>query len=219
MTQRNPMNERYQSEDRKGATRKSAASAKPVSKAASSVRIESTKKTPQQKKAERKQQRAKDAERDRQFYNPPTAEYKRLRKIWWVCLILAIILTVVSFAGNNLGMPAPIMYVTLALAYVFIIAALYIDMGKCRKARQKYADEVLNHPTKEMRAAEKKAKAQQRAAEKLAAEQPAEPEEEGPVRLRQKEEGRVGTAKQAASPSRPSKTENKRVPARCPLAF
>ena len=42
MTQRNPMNERYQSEDRKGATRKSAASAKPVSKAASSVRIEST---------------------------------------------------------------------------------------------------------------------------------------------------------------------------------
>ena len=138
MTQRNPMNERYQSEDRKGATRKSAASAKPVSKAASSVRIESTKKTPQQKKAERKQQRAKDAERDRQFYNPPTAEYKRLRKIWWVCLILAIILTVVSFAGNNLGMPAPIMYVTLALAYVFIIAALYIDMGKCRKARQKY---------------------------------------------------------------------------------
>ena len=176
MTQRNPMNERYQSEDRKGATRKSAASAKPVSKAASSVRIESTKKTPQQKKAERKQQRAKDTERDRQFYNPPTAEYKRLRKIWWVCLILAIILTVVSFAGNNLGMPAPIMYVTLALAYVFIIAALYIDMGKCRKARQKYADEVLNHPTKEMRAAEKKAKAQQRAAEKQAAEQPAEPE-------------------------------------------
>ena len=65
MTQRNPMNERYQSEDRKGATRKSAASAKPVSKAASSVRIQSTKKTPQQKKAERKQQRAKNAERDR----------------------------------------------------------------------------------------------------------------------------------------------------------
>ena len=71
-------------------------------------------------------------------------------------------------------MARPIMYVTLALAYVFIIAALYIDMGKCRKARQKYADEVLNHPTKEMRAAEKKAKAQQRAAEKQAAEQPAE---------------------------------------------
>ena len=165
MTQRNPMNERYQSEDRKGATRKSAASAKPVSK-----------KTPQQKKAERKQQRAKTAERDRQFYNPPTPEYKRLRKIWWVCLILAIVLTITSFAGNGLGMPAPIMYVTLGLAYVFIIAALYIDMGKCRKLRQKYADEVLSHPTKEMRAAEKKAKAQQRAAEKQAAEQPAEPE-------------------------------------------
>ena len=93
-----------------------------------------------------------------------------------MCLILAIVLTITSFAGNGLGMPAPIMYVTLGLAYVFIIAALYIDMGKCRKLRQKYADEVLSHPTKEMRAAEKKAKAQQRAAEKQAAEQPADPE-------------------------------------------
>lgn len=220
MTQRNPMNERYQSEDRKGATRKSAASAKPVSKAASSVRIESTKKTPQQKKAERKQQRAKDAERDRQFYNPPTAEYKRLRKIWWVCLILAIILTVVSFAGNNLGMPAPIMYVTLALAYVFIIAALYIDMANAaRRARStptrcsitpprrcappKRRPRRSSVPPKSRRPSSRRARAQ----------------EEGPVRLRQKEEGRVGTAKQVVSPSRPSKTENKRVPARCPLAF
>ena len=72
-----------------------------------------------------------------------------------------------------------------------------------------------------MRAAEKKAKAQQRAAEKQAAEQPAEPEpkKKGLFGFGKKEEGRVGTAKQAVSPSRPSKTENKRVPARCPLAF
>lgn len=53
------MNERYTTDNHKGATRKSAASAKPVTKAASSVRIQPTEKTPQQKKAERKQQRAK----------------------------------------------------------------------------------------------------------------------------------------------------------------
>ena len=176
MTQRNPLNERYQDENRKGATRKSAASAKPVTKAASSVRIQPTEKTPQQKKAERKQQRAKQQERDRQFYNPPTAEYKRLRKIWWACLISAIVLTCVSFAGNSFGLPAPVTYVTLALAYVAIIAALYVDFSKCRKARQKYADEVLNHPSKEQRKAEKQAKAEQRAAEKQVAEASAEPE-------------------------------------------
>ena len=93
-----------------------------------------------------------------------------------MCLILAIAMTVFSFAGNSFGLPAPLTYVTLALAYVFIIAALYVDLGKCRKARQKYADEVLSHPTKEMRRAEKQAKAEQRAAEKQAAEAPAEPE-------------------------------------------
>ena len=174
MTQRNPMNERYQSEDRKGATRKSAASAKPVSKAASSVRIQSTKKTPQQKKAERKQQRAKDAERDRQFYNPPTAEYKRLRKIWWVCLILAIILTVVSFAGNNLGMPAP-SCTSLGAGLRVHHRRLYIDMGKCRKrARSTPTRCSTIHQGDACRREE--GQAQQRAAEKQAAEQPAESE-------------------------------------------
>ena len=43
MSQRNPMNERYTSDQKHGATRKSAASAKPVSKAASSVRTTSSK--------------------------------------------------------------------------------------------------------------------------------------------------------------------------------
>ncbi len=166
MTQRNPLNERYTAEDRKGATRKSAASAKPVSKAAASVRMQPTEKTKEQKKADRKAERAKTQARDRQFYNPPTEEYKRLRRIWWIMLVAAIVLTCFSFAGNSFGLPQPVTYVTLALAYVFIIGALYVDFAKCRKARQKYAEEVMKHPTKEMRAAEKKAKAEKLAAEK-----------------------------------------------------
>ena len=49
MSQRNPLNERYQNADeRKGTTRKSAASAKPATKAASSVRTQSSKQ-PEQK--------------------------------------------------------------------------------------------------------------------------------------------------------------------------
>ena len=54
MSQRNPMNERYTSEDRTGVTRKSAASAKPKAKAAASVTVKSAKKTPEQRKAEEK---------------------------------------------------------------------------------------------------------------------------------------------------------------------
>ena len=52
MSQRNPMNERYTSEERTGTTRKSAASAKPKAKAAASVTVKSAKKTPEQRKAE-----------------------------------------------------------------------------------------------------------------------------------------------------------------------
>ena len=49
MTQRNPMNERYQDEDRKGHSRKSAASAKPKTSAAGTITIQSTEKTAKQK--------------------------------------------------------------------------------------------------------------------------------------------------------------------------
>ena len=51
MSQRNPMNDRYQTDEHRGQTRKSAATMKPKTKAASSVRIQPTVKTKQQKKA------------------------------------------------------------------------------------------------------------------------------------------------------------------------
>ncbi|MEI3230899.1 MAG: hypothetical protein V8S24_06375 [Gordonibacter pamelaeae] len=34
--------------------------------------------------------RQKQGELDRKYYNPPTPQYKRLRKIWWALLIGAI---------------------------------------------------------------------------------------------------------------------------------
>ena len=85
MTQRNPMNERYQGEAPKGQTKKSASSMKPKTKAASSVYVRPAEKTPQEKKAIRREQRQKQRELDSKYYNPPTQEYKNLRLLWWVC--------------------------------------------------------------------------------------------------------------------------------------
>lgn len=165
MSQRNPMNERYQNDDHKGQSRKSAASLKPKSKAAASVRVQSKQKTPQQKKAEKKAERAKQAEIDRKYYNPPTAEYKRLRRAWWVCLAGAILATILSWIGRT-WQPEWISFAALGLAYVLIIVAFYIDFSKIRKCRRAYQAEMMAKKTKEQRAAEK----QQKAAERKAAE-------------------------------------------------
>ncbi|WP_239442834.1 hypothetical protein [Gordonibacter sp. An230] len=168
MSQRNPMNDRYQTDEHRGQTRKSAASAKPKAKAASSVRIQPTVKTKQQKKAEQRAQRAKQVEIDRQYYNPPTAEYKRLRKIWWGLLIGAIAMTVLTWLGRSF-LPEAGTYVTLGLAYACIIGALYVEFSKIRKVRRAYQEEMMGKKTKEMRAAEKQLKAAERAAKKEAA--------------------------------------------------
>ena len=164
MTQRNPMNERYTSDEpRKGVTRKSAASAKPKAKAAASVYIAPTKKpqkkgflsrmmggeqesTPQTKAAEKKkeEQRAKAAA----YYNPPTAEYRRLRRIWWGLLIVAILFTVLSFFLNSSDKPSPISIVVLVIAYASIIGALLLEFGKIRKVRTRYQREVEFSKTK-----------------------------------------------------------------------
>ncbi len=167
MSQRNPMNARYTNEEHQGKSRKSAASAKPKAKAAASVRVQPKEKTKQQKKAEqkaqKKEQRAKQAELDRKYYNPPTAEYKRLRRLWWACLIGAIVSTALSWLLRSVE-PVYISYVTMALAYVFIIAAFYIDLSKIRKVRRKYQEEMMAKSSKEARALEKQQKAAARQA-------------------------------------------------------
>lgn len=181
MSQRNFMNDRYQNDEHKGTTRKSAASAKPKSKAASSVRIVSSTKTPQQKKAEakarRKEERARQNELDRKYYNPPTKEYKNLRRAWWVVLIAAVLMVAFSWFARGIE-PVWISYVSLGLSYVLIILAFYIDFSKIRKVRRKYQAEMTAHQSKGERAAEKKAKAEARAAQAKKEEQAAKVAEE-----------------------------------------
>lgn len=172
MSQRNPMNDRYQTDEHQGQTRKSAASMKPKSKAASSVRVQPKVKSKQQKKAEQKAARTKQSEIDRQYYNPPTPQYKRLRKIWWGLLIGAIAMTALSWVGRSF-LPEVATYVALGLAYACIIGALYVDFSKIRKVRRAYQEEMMAKKSKEMRAAEKQQKAAQRAAKQQEAEEPA----------------------------------------------
>ena len=200
MSQRNPMNERYQSEEHTGVTRKSAASAKPKAKAASSVIVQSSEKSPQQKKAERKaeKRRLRDEQRelDRKYYNPDTKRYKNLRRGWWACLIGAILCTFASFFGRGL-FPDWLSLVTLFLAYGLIILAFYIDFSKIRRERREYQERMIALEEKQKKAekaaaraerqrqgknASRNAKVQERAVDKGAEEAANEegPEKEAP---------------------------------------
>ena len=162
MSQRNPMNDRYQTDEHRGQTRKSAAAMKPKSKAAASVRVQPKEKTKQQKKAEKKVARQKQSDLDRKYYNPPTPQYKRLRKIWWALLIGAIAATALSWVGRS-WFPDAVSYVMLGAAYVCIIGALYVDFSKIRKVRRAYQEEMEGRKSKEQRALEKQQKAAQKA--------------------------------------------------------
>lgn len=201
MSQRNPMNERYTTDEHKGQTRKSAAAAKPKTKAASSVRIQPTEKTPQQKKAEAKARKQKQRATEAKYYNPPTERYKKLRRVWWICLIAAIVCTALSWitSSNQWGGEWTGMIVLVA-AYVFIIAAFYVDFSLIRRERRRYQAEMEAGKSKEARAAQKEAKAAERAAvaaAKAAAEaKAAQPEEEKP-----KKKGLFGRFKKDAADS------------------
>jgi hypothetical protein len=149
------MNERYTSDERQGTTRKSAASAKPKSKAAASVTIKSAKKTPQERKAAEKARRREVADKqreiDRKYYRPDTPRYRRLRIIWWIMIIGAIGCTTLSFVGSQflttgLGMGI------LVLAYVLIIGAFVLDFWKIKKERVAYQERMLAEEEKKARA-------------------------------------------------------------------
>lgn len=162
MSQRNPMNERYTSEERPGSTRKSAASAKPKSKAAASVTLQTEKKTKQQKKAEekaaRKKAQAEQRELDRKYYKPDTQAYKNLRRGWWACLIGAVLCTLASWFLREVD-PQWISMVALFAAYGLIIGAFYIDFSKIRKERRKYQDRMVIEEERQKKAEKAAARA------------------------------------------------------------
>ncbi len=170
MTQRNPMNERYTTERKGGATRGGASSMKPASHAASSVRVENPKKrgtarsravasatqpdtrTKEQKKAER----AKEREREDTLYTASTilcnkdARYRTYRKWWWTMLIGAVVFTLLSWMLLSLSTSSVLSIVVLVLAYGTIIAALVLDVTVIRKRRNLYRTQVESMSRKQV---------------------------------------------------------------------
>ena len=171
MSTRNPMNDRYSEvEKTQGKTRKSASSAKPVERAATVV--DPPEKTKKQKKEEQRKRAKKIADR-RGTYETRTVttldspEYRRLRRIWWGLLILAVVSTLASwFFGTNASLAGYSFY-PLIIAYVAVIGAFYIDFAKIRKLRNKYNYEHgSTGKSKAARRAQKQHAAEQRAKRK-----------------------------------------------------
>ena len=192
MTQRNPLNDRYTSEKPLGKTRKSAASAKPTATRAANVR-DPAPKTKKQKRAEMREREARIAARRGVgsgnnytrggTYDPPTPEYKRLRKMWWICLGIGVAFALACFFVMQNNMPNWLIYTLIGVSWVALIMALYLDLGKMRKIRKAYNAEQFVGKSKEARAQQKaraaeireQKKAEEEAA-RLAKEQGIEPE-------------------------------------------
>lgn len=214
MTQRNPMNERYQRDEHTGKTRKSAASAKPVTKAASSVRIENNKPAPSRGLFSRsssssadQQKRQQEREARLKYYNPDTPEYKRWRRIWWITIVVALSLTALSFVVQIAIPDATVgSYVLLGIGYAALIFAIWIDMGKVRKMRRAYAQQMMGGKSK---AATKARKAEKAQAQREAEQARKRGEEEAARQAAQKAErkgifGRFGKKAKSAKAAAPS---------------
>jgi hypothetical protein len=128
------MNERYGKHTApSGKTRKSAAAAKPKRSSAS------TPAKPGKPSGSRKAATA--AKREPIVYNPDTPEYKKWRKIWWICLGTAFVSTGISFfVMPPRGPNQTIASLLLGLGYTAIAGALYIDFSKLRKLRAEWIE-------------------------------------------------------------------------------
>ena len=141
MSRRNFTNDRNTLPDKKtGTTRKSASSAKPARAAAGSVYVTNTKKTKQELKDEerRKQREERRIEEiiQEKVGKVDTAKIKKLRAVWIVTLAGAIICTILAWFARNF-MPEAASIAVMVLAYVFIIAALVVDLVFIRKERKR----------------------------------------------------------------------------------
>lgn len=168
MSMRNPQNERYTVEREgrsQGSVKPRTASAKPASKAGASVRTTSKPKPKNAKqramaemnmsKEEKKAARAKEREAENVAYTAidiltrKDARYKKLRRIWWALLVVAVIFTVLSWATVSIEMPLAVNFVSLILACAAIISALVMDFTVVRKCRNKHRDKVASMTRKQ----------------------------------------------------------------------
>lgn len=160
MTRRNIQNERNTYKKPKGVSRKSASSAKPATKAASSVYVRSKdadkdskdKKRskadkPVEKKASDSAEQIRRRERAMVSMMHDTPEYKRYRRFWWIFIIVAIVGVIISWLPNFLvgngyvsadykDTARVVAGAGFVIAMVALVGAFYIDLGKIRKLQK-----------------------------------------------------------------------------------
>ena len=125
MARRSATNERYQKyTSPSGRTRKSAAAAKPKRAAGA---------TPTPTKGKSSGSSAKSGP-----LTPPTEEYRRWRRIWWILLGAALVLTAGSWALRTYTELVMISSIMLGAGYASIFTALYIDWTKLRRMRTEW---------------------------------------------------------------------------------
>lgn len=126
MARRSATNARYQKyQEPAGQTRKSAASAKPKRSSGSATPAKSTAK--------------KSAKRSPIAVEPATAEFKAVRRTWWILLGVALVLTTASWAIRayvQTSWSAQVATGVLGLAYGSIFYALFLDWTKMRPMRK-----------------------------------------------------------------------------------
>ena len=88
-------------------------------------------------KAARREAQNRQRELDRKYYKPDTERYKKLKRLWWICLGGAIACTALSWFTSTMS-AGWLPMVFLFAAYALIIFAFYIDFSKIRKERTAY---------------------------------------------------------------------------------
>lgn len=154
MSQRNPMNERYTQDRTAGTTRKSAASAKPVSKAGASVYVKEAKpakrsmmdrfkgedaNTKKSSKGTATEQRQTARQRKRAInrFVPETADYKHYNKKRMMysaagCGVIVIAILMSIFTPYQI--PAIVLMI---LAWVLFCISVYMDSRYLRPIRER----------------------------------------------------------------------------------
>lgn len=158
MSQRNPMNERYTQERTSGTTRKSAASAKPVSKAGASVYVKSNKpakrslmdrfkgdsepaksssKSSSKVDASEQRQTARQRRRAVSRFVPETADFKHYNKRRMMysaggCGIIVIAILMSIFTPYQIPSIA-----LMIIAWILFCVSIYIDSRYLRPIRER----------------------------------------------------------------------------------
>lgn len=148
MSRRNPLNERNtkaaQKEQTPSSQRSSAARLRPKRRAADSVRIvDAQSKSAGASKAQQKAQREKQRAEENRIYTvaalllESSEQYKKFKRIFWVLLVAAMLITISTFALNYIVPSDHVSrLVVIGVAYALVFAAFLIDVLRVRPVRK-----------------------------------------------------------------------------------